>query len=275
MGRQERLETTVIPVTRSIPWRPVTHSNHLVLPLLRSEQSHFRHFVAQRALIAAQEMVRPAADAGPPGCGLLTGRLHRCPRTRARFAIVDRVVALGPGPDSDLESTRTSWLRQQVEAVERTGEGAPTGEEGGAGDGRAGGGRVVIGWVRGSASIGHRLSTADEALHLRCFPRPYQVALSIGDGVGGLLAYEAKVACTFLIPFHELLERRIRDSDAAPPATAMDWVNYEPSIPVIGLRPEERRHLAAAAPAAAPPAAGLLGAAIGSLRGLMGGQSRP
>lgn len=248
MGRQERLEATVIPVTRSIPWRPVTHSNHLVVPLLRSEQSHFRHFVAQRALIAAQDLVGPAADGAPPARGLLTGGLHRCPRTRARFAVIERVVPLGPEPDGDQESARTAWFRRQVDAVEADGE-------------------CVIGWVRGSASVGHRLPPADEALHLRCFPQPYQVALVIGHGVGGLLAYEAKVACTYLLPFHELLDRPIRDGDATPPATAMDWVNYEPARPVIGLRPAERRERAGPRSPDQLPTGGFLD----SLRGLMGG----
>lgn len=267
MTRHERLKSTVIPVTRSIPWRPVTHSNHLVLPLLRPEQSHFRHFIAQRALIAAQELARPVAGDGQGGYGLLAGRLHRCPRTRARFAVVERVVAMGPEPDGDLESVRTSWFRRQMEGVEG---GSEDGIGGGGGGGGAAGGERVIGWVRGSASVGHRLAPADEALHLRCFPRAYQVALGIGDGVGGFLAYEPKVACTFLIPFHELLDQVIRDGDAIPPATALDWENYESSRPVIGLRPEERAGRAGPAPARAPTTGGLLG----SLRGLMGG-SRP
>lgn len=268
MGRRERLETTVIPITRSIPWRPVTHSNHLVLPLLRPEQSHFRHFIAQRALIAAQELARPAASGDQGGCGLLTGSLHRCPRTHARFAIVERIVALGPEPDGDAESVRTSWLRRRMAAVEGEGEG----EDGGGGEGSGeGNGERVIGWVRGSASVGHRLPPADEALHLRCFPRAYQVALTIGEGAGGFLAYEAKVACTFLVPFHELLDHVIRDGDATPPATALDWENYESSRPVIGLRPEERRLRAGLAPPPAPATGGLLGTALDSLRGLIGG----
>lgn len=268
MGRRERLETTVIPVARSIPWRPVTHSNHLVLPLLRPEQSHFRHFIAQRALIAAQELVRPAAGGDQVGYGLLTGSLHRCPRTHAHFAVVERIVALGPEPDGDVESVRTSWFRRRMEAVEE-GEGEGGGEGSGEGDGER-----VIGWVRGSVSVGHRLPPADEALHLRCFPRAYQVALTIGEGIGGFLAYEAKVACTFLIPFHELLDHAIRDEDATPPATALDWANYESSRPVIGLRPEERQARVGLAPSPAPTTGGLLGTALGSLRGLMGG-SRP
>lgn len=253
MERHERLESTVIPVTRAIAWRPVTFSNHLVLPLLRSERSHFRAFITQGALAAAQDLARPLADGPSPGVALLTGTLHRCPRTRARFSVTDQVVPLGEAPDLEDDAARAAaWLRRRVEEVREDG-------------------RVVIGWAKGSGAVGHRLAPGDEAVHLRCFPEPYHVALALGDGTGGFLAYEGKVASTFLLPFHELLDREIGEDDPVPPATVLDWVNYEPARAVIGLRPEERWRLSGPASSQAQPGSGLLGTALGSIRGLMGG----
>lgn len=180
-----------MPLTRSICWRPLGDSYHLLAAVLGDRTTHHPLFVTQPALREIEEQ-RLAISGDLPVAGLLGGTLARSAERGIIYITVTRVVPL---PSMEPGEPGRPAFREAVDRI--AAHLAVCGEE-------------IIGWYRSRARVGRRLLSGDERLMLEHFPEPWQTTLIFSaDGGGSFFRYKLEAERSFAIPFYELMEESV------------------------------------------------------------------
>jgi hypothetical protein len=214
-----------VPVAASILWQPI-HTG-------ASGAASSFIYITQRALAAVEEHCAVERSACS---GLLTGELYRSPDTEEPYVVVESTIRL---PTSPGDNAKTSLVQGWVvaQSVLRA-----TGEQ-------------LVGWYRGEDDAGERtsesgpaevkLSIAEAEAHTALFTQPWQIALKVGPGRGGVFSPAAGGAWAHrCISFHEIVDPSAVGPDGSA-RTTLHWDNYRSDQAVVRADP-------APAPAAAP-----------------------
>ncbi|MGH7719970.1 MAG: hypothetical protein ACREON_14155, partial [Gemmatimonadaceae bacterium] len=197
-----------IPVARSILWKPLPDSYHLLARVLQGAEE-FKIFIAQRTLLDIEDHVRSAGDRDV--LGLLLGNLFRDPVTGERYVVANATLpsAHAVGDDDEEPITPEVWEVLQEELRKRTGH--------------------LLGWYRSRPTMGVRLEVGDTRTHEKYFPQPWQAALILAvenrRATGGVFLVEKRIARSYFTTFYELLDSEsIRENGLK--RTCVSWYNY-------------------------------------------------
>jgi len=217
-----------VPVAASILWQPI-HTG-------ASGAASSFIYITQRALAAVEEHCAAERTACS---GLLTGELYRSPDTEEPYVVVESTIRLPTSPgDNAKASLVQGWVVAQ--SVLRA-----TGEQ-------------LVGWYRGegntddtaegtgeSGPVEVKLSIAEAEAHTALFPQPWQIAVKLGPGRGGVFSPAAGGAWAHrCISFHEIVDPSAVGPDGSA-RTTLHWDNYRSDQAVVRADP---------APAPAPQA---------------------
>lgn len=216
-----------VPVAASILWQPI-HSG-------ASGAASSFIYISQRALAAVEDH----CGAERTTCaGLLTGELYRSPDTEEPYVVVESTIRLPASPpgsgggDNAKASLVQGWVVAQS-VLRATGEqlvGWYRGE-GGAAEGEAG--------ERTSESgpVEVKLSIAEAEAHTALFTQPWQIALKMGPGRGGVFSPAAGGAWAHRsISFHEIVDPAAVGPDGGA-RTTLHWDNYRSDQAVVRTDP--------------------------------------
>ena len=196
-----------IPVARSILWKPLPDSFHLLARVLEGVQK-YKIFISQDTLLDIEDRIRTSPQQHV--LGLLLGNLYECTQTGERFVIVTAHLKSKHQLDEENDAISPEvWESLQAELRSRSGH--------------------LLGWYRSHSRIGRRLEPPDARVQDRYFPQPWQSVLLLNIDerriTGGLFLVEKRTGRSYLTPFYELL-----DSESARQAgvkrTCVSWYNY-------------------------------------------------
>jgi len=211
-----------MPVAASILWHP-THAG------AASAAPSFI-FITQRALSAVQEH---CAAMRATCSGLLTGQLFLSPDTGEPYVVVESTIRLPMSPgDTARGALVQGWVVAQ--SVLRA-----TGEQ-------------LVGWYRGEGSDDEtdapqpteesesdevELSLAEAEAHTALFPQPWQLALKVGPGRGGVFSPAAGGAWAHrCLSFYEVVDPSAVGPDGST-RTGLAWDNYRSDQAVVRAGP--------------------------------------
>ena len=213
-----------VPVAASILWQPIhTGSSGAASSFI---------YITQRALAAVEEHC--AAERAACS-GLLTGDLYRSPDTEEPYVVIESTIRL---PTSPGDNAKTSLVQGWVvaQSVLRA-----TGEQ-------------LVGWYRSEGSTEEhvtaegvgtgepgptevKLSIAEAEAHTALFPQPWQIALKVGPGRGGVFSPAAGGAWAHrCISFHEIVDPSAVGPDGSA-RTTLHWDNYRSDQAVVRADP--------------------------------------
>ncbi|HXI63780.1 MAG TPA: hypothetical protein VNH14_04675 [Gemmatimonadales bacterium] len=213
-----------VPVAASILWQPI-HTG-------ASGTASSFIYITQRALAAVEEHCAAERTACS---GLLTGELYQSPDTEEPYVVVESTIRL---PTSPGDNAKTSLVQGWVvaQSVLRA-----TGEQ-------------LVGWYRGEGGTEEhvaaegvgtgesgptevKLSIAEAEAHTALFPQPWQIALKVGPGRGGVFSPAAGGAWAHrCISFHEIVDPSAVGPDGSA-RTTLHWDNYRSDQAVIRTDP--------------------------------------
>ncbi len=212
-----------VPVAASILWQPI-HTG------ASGADSSFI-YITQRALAAVEDHCAAERTACS---GLLTGELYRSPDTEEPYVVVESTIRLPTSPGDDAKASLVQgWVVAQ--SVLRA-----TGEQ-------------LVGWYRGEADAGDggdagerasesgpvdvKLSIAEAEAHTALFPQPWQIAMKMGPGRGGVFSPAAGGAWAHrCISFHEVVDPSAVGPDGSA-RTTLHWDNYRTDQAVVPTDP--------------------------------------
>ena len=230
------VRTTPLPVERSVLWKPLPDSYHLLASMMRSTEDQALLFITQRAFLQVERHLcsAPELELG----GFLGGQLCECPRTHRRYSIVNTVV-----PFADVGDPIGSRVTPRAfETVQRR---------------LAAHGLSMIGWYRNTIGLGLQLLPDDVETHLAYFNEPWQTTLLIVPNAsrpkGAFFTYDQRVGRGYCIPFYELFDEHAAESNRLA-RTCVGWTTYVASAPVEPLPVAEREIVETiVAPLRSPP----------------------
>src|SRR5688500_5072365 len=115
---REQLRREPLPVARAILWRPLPDSYHLLASMMRAHEQLSRLITAQRASREVERHRRSAPDLELGG--FRAGRLCECPRSRARYAVVNTVEPFADGSEQAIGTRVTpeayNTVRRRLDA---------------------------------------------------------------------------------------------------------------------------------------------------------------
>jgi hypothetical protein len=196
-----------IPVARSILWKPLPDSFHLLARVLEGAQA-YKIFISQDTLLDIEDRIRTSRHQHV--LGLLLGNLYECTETGERFVIVTAHLKSTQQLDEENDPISPElWESLQADLRGRSGH--------------------VLGWYRSHSRVGRRLEPPDARVQERYFPQPWQSVLLLNVDerriTGGLFLVEKRSGRSYLSPFYELL-----DSESVRVAgvkrTCVSWYNY-------------------------------------------------
>jgi hypothetical protein len=220
---REQLRREPLPVARAILWKPLPDSYHLLASMMRAPEQHTRLFISQRAFLQVERHLRSAPDLELGG--FLAGHLCECPRSRARYSVVNTVV---PFADVSEQAIGTRVTPEAYNTVRR----------------RLDAHRLaLIGWYRNGSGLGLQLLPDDVETHLAYFNEPWQTTMLVlpdpSKPKGAFFTYDPRVGRGYCIPFYELFDAHAVESKRLE-RTCVSWTTYVPSMPVQPLAAGDR-----------------------------------
>ena len=219
MTKRERLPSKPIPIARSIAWKPLDDSYHMLASMLAESGHNYVLLATQKFLAAAEgHAAASAAPGGPSPFAVMFGRLYRCSKSELRYAVIDELKPPPPAVLSDAGRPDVQKLRQFVH------------DEGQKGD------RRIVGWLAALDEAAPRLPLPAERLQAECFPESWQSALvvvpSLAYSSGGFYRYSVRAQRTCQVPFYELIEGTAPKRGERK-RTVIEWCNYVTPEPVL------------------------------------------
>lgn len=212
-----------MPTTRAILWKPLPDSYHLLASMMRANEQQMHLFVTQRAFLQVERHLASGADLELGG--FLAGHLYQCPRTRARYSIVNTII-----PFADVTGDPIG-----VRVTEKAHKAVKTRLDAH--------GLVLIGWYRSGAGLGLQLLPDDIETHLAYFEQPWETTILIlPDPLkprGGFFTYDPRVGRGYCVPFYELFDTTEPKAERMA-RTCVTWKTYVPSMPVELMPAEDR-----------------------------------
>jgi hypothetical protein len=212
-----------LPVARAILWKPLPDSYHLLASMMRTAEQQTQLFVTQRAFLQVDRHLGSAPDLELGG--FLAGHLCECPRSRARYSVVNTVI---PFADVTGEPLGARVTHKAYETVRR----------------RLDTHRLaLIGWYRNGSGLGLQLLPDDVETHLAYFNEPWQTTMLVVPDAskpkGAFFTYDPRVGRGYCVPFYELFAGDAADSNRLG-RTCVTWTTYIPSNPVQPLAVGDR-----------------------------------
>lgn len=206
------------PSSRAILWKPLPDSYHLLASMMRAAEHQASLFVTQRAFLQVERHLRsaPELELG----GFLAGQLYECPRTHARYCVVNTVV---PFADVTGEPIGARVTHMAFKAVRK----------------RLDAHRLsLIGWYRNGTGLGLQLLPDDVETHLTYFDQPWQTTMLVvpdpAKSKGAFFTYDPRVGRSYCIPFYELFDTHAAEANRLD-RTCVSWTTYVPATPVAPL----------------------------------------
>jgi Meckel syndrome type 1 protein len=212
-----------LPTARAILWKPLPDSYHLLASMMRTTEQQAFLFITQRAFLQVERHLRSAPDLELGG--FLAGQLFECPRTHARYSVINTVV---PFADVSSDALLARVTQESFDAVRR----------------RLDAHRLsLIGWYRNGAGLGLQLLPDDVETHLTYFDQPWQTTMLVmpdpAKPKGAFFTYDSRVGRSYCIPFYELFDSPGLDSKRLD-RTCVSWTTYVAAEPVAPLPVAEK-----------------------------------
>jgi hypothetical protein len=212
-----------MPSSRAILWKPLPDSYHLLASMMRAIEQQAQLFITQRAFLQVERHLASAPDLELGG--FLAGYLGECPRTQARYAIVNTVIPFAEVTGEPIGVRVTDQAYKAVSTRLR------------------GHGLALIGWYRNGAGLGLQLLPDDVETHLTYFGNPWQTTLLVlpdaSKPKGAFFTYDPRVGRSYCIPFYELFDAAKPGADRLA-LTCVGWKTYVPSVPVQPMPSQDR-----------------------------------
>ena len=220
---REKVVRDPMPTDRAILWKPLPDSYHLLASMMRATTQQAFLFVTQRAFLQVERHVRSAPDLELGG--FLAGQLFQCPRTQARYAIINTVVPFADVSDDPLLSRVTEQtfyaVKKRLDRHQLS----------------------LIGWYRNGAGLGLQLLPDDVETHVTFFDKPWQTTLLVmpdsAKPKGAFFTYDARVSRSYCIPFYEVFDSPNVDAKRLD-RTCVTWTTYVAAEPVAPLPVAEK-----------------------------------
>lgn len=212
-----------LPTARAILWKPLPDSYHLLASMMRATEQQAFLFITQRAFLQVERHLRSAPDLELGG--FLAGELFECPRTHARYSVINTVVPFADVSSNALLSrvTQDSFdtVRKRLDSHRLS----------------------LIGWYRNGTGLGLQLLPDDVETHLTYFDQPWQTTMLVmpdpAKPKGAFFTYDPRVGRSYCIPFYELFDSPGVDSNRLD-RTCVSWTTYVAAAPVAPLPVAEK-----------------------------------
>ncbi|MGQ0715573.1 MAG: hypothetical protein ACT4PJ_17885 [Gemmatimonadaceae bacterium] len=212
-----------VPSARAILWKPLPDSYHLLASMMRSNEHQVQVFITQRAFLQVDRHLRSAPDLELGG--FLAGHLYECPRTHARYSVINTIVPFADVTGDPIGSRVTpegfKAVRRRLDAHRL----------------------MLIGWYRNGSGLGLQILPDDVETHLEYFSAAWQTTmLVVPDPVtpkGAFFTYDPRVGRSYCIPFYELFDANAAEANRLN-RTCVGWTTYVPSVPVQPLQTADR-----------------------------------
>ena len=212
-----------MPTSRAILWKPLPDSYHLLASMMRASEQQMQLFVTQRAFLQVERHLASGPDLELGG--FLAGHLYQCPRTRARYSIVNTVIPFADvtGDPIGIRVTEPAYkaVKRRLDAH----------------------GLVLIGWYRSGAGLGLQLLPDDIETHLAYFEQPWETTILVlpdpSKPRGAFFTYDPRVGRGYCVPFYELFDTTGPKAERMA-RTCVTWKTYVPSMPVQPMPAEDR-----------------------------------
>ena len=206
------------PLARATLWKPLPDAYHLLASMMRAPEHQASLFVTQRAFLQVERHLRSGLDLELGG--FLAGQLYECPRTRARYAVVNTVVPFADVSDAAIGSRVT---QESFDTVQK----------------RLSQHRLsLIGWYRSGNGLGLQLLPDDVETHMTYFGEPWQTTMIVvqsqASSKGAFFTYDPRVGRSYCIPFYELFDTRAAEASSQH-RTCVSWASYVAAAPVQPL----------------------------------------
>ncbi|HEX5409069.1 MAG TPA: hypothetical protein VFW89_04795 [Gemmatimonadaceae bacterium] len=232
----QRVKSRPIAAARAIPWVPQNDGYYLLAAVMSSSRAA-PLVVMQEALLEVEAHLRTVP--GGNVCGLLYGSAYIDPRSAAKYLLVEEAVR-APRIDTaaDPDAAALAMWSDMLGRSEQ-------------------GGRLVLGWYRGGATIDSPIVLPAAGAMQVVFPERWQVGLLrqgvLGEHRGAFVRIEPTETRVYSIPFMELAPPE--GFDGRTLLTSVTWTNYHTKLPVTPLGPAslssgQKRRSKAAAPSA-------------------------
>ena len=232
----QRVKSRPIAAARAIPWVPQNDGYYLLAAVMSSSRAA-PLVVMQDVLLEVEAHLRTVP--GGNVCGLLYGSAYIDPRSAAKYLLVEEAVR-APRIDTaaDPDAAALAMWSDMLGRSEQ-------------------GGRLVLGWYRGGATIDSPMVLPAAGAMQVVFPERWQVGLLrqgvLGEHKGAFVRIEPTETRVYSIPFMELAPPE--GFDGRTLLTSVTWTNYHTKLPVTPLGPAalsagQKRRSTAAAPSA-------------------------